>query len=128
MAALESNRTDRRTFLQAGVGHSLSHGHHFCRRRPGCRREVVGAAQAAASAALRHEGFKVRTQTHATTEQSQVGVVLEQAPAGGARARKGATVTIAVGKLAPQTTTTTTTPPATTTTTTPPAPAAPTPE
>jgi beta-lactam-binding protein with PASTA domain/predicted Ser/Thr protein kinase len=89
---------------------------------------VVGAAQAAASAALRHEGFKVRTQTHATTEQSQVGVVLEQTPAGGARARKGATVTIAVGKLAPQTTTTTTTPPATTTTTTPPAPAAPTPE
>ena len=54
--------------------------------------------------------------------------MLEQTPAGGAHARKGATVTIAVGKLAPPTTTTTTTPPATTTTTTPPAPAAPTPE
>ncbi len=89
---------------------------------------VVGAAQAAAAAALRHEGFKVKTQTHATTEQAEVGVVLEQTPAGGARARKGATVTIAVGKLTPQTTTTTTTPPATTTTPTPPAPATPTPE
>jgi eukaryotic-like serine/threonine-protein kinase len=89
---------------------------------------VVGAAQAAAAAALRHEGFKVKTQTHATTEQAEVGVVLEQTPAGGARARKGATVTIAVGKLTPQTTTTTTTPPATTTTTPPPAPATPTPE
>jgi beta-lactam-binding protein with PASTA domain/predicted Ser/Thr protein kinase len=90
---------------------------------------VVGAAQAAASAALRHDGFKVKTQTHATTEQSEVGVVLEQTPAGGAQARKGATVTIAVGTLAPQTTTTTTTTPATTTTTTtPPAAATPAPE
>jgi beta-lactam-binding protein with PASTA domain/predicted Ser/Thr protein kinase len=89
---------------------------------------VVGAAQAAASAALRHDGFKVKTQTHATTEQAEVGVVLEQAPAGGAQARKGATVTIAVGTLAPATTTTTTTPPATTTTATTPPPATPAPE
>jgi beta-lactam-binding protein with PASTA domain/predicted Ser/Thr protein kinase len=92
---------------------------------------VEGAAQAAAATALRHAGFKVTTQPHATTEQSQVGVVLEQTPKGGARARKGSTVTIGVGTLAPQTTTTTTTttPPATTTTTTtPPAPATPTPE
>ncbi len=92
---------------------------------------VEGAAQAAAAAALRHAGFKVKTQPHPTAEQSQVGVVLEQSPAGGARARKGSTVTIAVGTLAPQTTTTTTTstpPSTTTTTTTPPAPATPTPE
>ncbi|MCW3019564.1 MAG: pknB [Solirubrobacterales bacterium] len=91
---------------------------------------VVGAAQAAAAAALRHAGFKVMTQPHATTEQSQVGVVVEQTPAGGARARKGSTVAIAVGMLAPQTTTTTTTttPPSTTTTTTPPAAATPAPE
>jgi eukaryotic-like serine/threonine-protein kinase len=90
---------------------------------------VVGAAQAAAAAALRHAGFKVTTQPHATTEQSQVGVVLEQSPAGGTHARKGSTVTIAVGMLAPPTTTTTTTPttPPTTTTTPPPAAAAPPP-
>jgi eukaryotic-like serine/threonine-protein kinase len=87
---------------------------------------VVGAAQAAAAAALRHAGFKVATQPHATTEQSQVGVVLEQSPTGGTHARKGATVTIGVGVLAtPTTTTPTTTTPTTPTTTTPPAPAAP---
>ncbi len=87
---------------------------------------VVGAAQAAAAAALRHAGFKVKTQPHTTTEQSQAGVVLEQSPAGGTRARKGATVTIAVGQLAPPTTTTTTptTTTSTTTTTPPAAPAA----
>jgi beta-lactam-binding protein with PASTA domain/predicted Ser/Thr protein kinase len=79
---------------------------------------VEGAAQAAAAAALRHAGFKVKTQPHTTTEQAQVGVVLEQSPAGGTRARKGATVTIAVGVLATPTTTPTTT--TTTTTTTPP--------
>jgi beta-lactam-binding protein with PASTA domain/predicted Ser/Thr protein kinase len=93
---------------------------------------VVGAAKAAAAGALRHAGFKVATQPHTTTEQSQVGVVEEQSPKGGTRARKGSTVTIAVGVLAPQTTTTTTTTPTTpttttTTTTTPPAPAAPAP-
>ena len=36
--------------------------------------------------------------------------MLEQSPAGGVKARKGATVTIEVGELAPQTTTTPTTP------------------
>ncbi|HEV3033539.1 MAG TPA: Stk1 family PASTA domain-containing Ser/Thr kinase [Solirubrobacteraceae bacterium] len=86
---------------------------------------VVGAAQAAAVAALRHVGFKVTTQPHTTTEQSQVGVVLEQSPAGATHARKGATVTIGVGVLATPTTTTTTTTTPTTTTTTPPAPATP---
>jgi hypothetical protein len=51
--------------------------------------------------------------------------VLEQTPAAGKQARKGATVTITVGVLGPQTTptTTTTTPTTTTTTTPPPAPA-----
>jgi eukaryotic-like serine/threonine-protein kinase len=85
---------------------------------------VVGAAEAAATAALAHAGFKVHSEPHATSEQSQVGVVLEQSPAGKEKARKGTTVTIAVGVLTPTTTTTTTTPPtttATTTTTTPPA-------
>jgi eukaryotic-like serine/threonine-protein kinase len=83
---------------------------------------VVGAAEAAATAALKHAGFKPKSEPHATTEQSQVGVVLEQSPVAGGHARKGTTVTIAVGVLTPATTTTTTTttPPTTTTTTTPP--------
>jgi beta-lactam-binding protein with PASTA domain len=71
---------------------------------------VVGAAKAAASSALEHAGFKVKAVPRATSEPSQRGVVLEQSPAGGAHARKGATVTIEVGELAPTTTTTPTTP------------------
>jgi serine/threonine-protein kinase len=88
---------------------------------------VVGAAEAAATAALKHAGFKVKTEPHTTTEASQAGMVLEQSPAGGAHARKGATVTLAVGALAPPTTstpTTTTTTTTTTTSATPPPPAA----
>jgi beta-lactam-binding protein with PASTA domain/predicted Ser/Thr protein kinase len=84
---------------------------------------VRGATSAEATASLEHAGFKVKSQPHTTTEQSQVGVVLEQSPAGGARARKGATVTISVGVLATSTTpptTTPATPPTTTPTTTPP--------
>jgi eukaryotic-like serine/threonine-protein kinase len=82
---------------------------------------VVGAASAAAATALKHAGFKVTSQPHTTTEQSQVGVVLEQSPAGGSLARKGTTVTISVGVLATTTTPPTTTPTTTTTTETPPA-------
>ena len=80
---------------------------------------VVGAAETAATAALKHAGFKVKTEPHTTTEASQVGMVLEQSPAAGAHARKGATVILVVGALAPTTTSTPTT--TTTTTTTPPA-------
>lgn len=82
---------------------------------------VVGAAEAAAAAALKHDGFVPKTETRATSEQAQVGVVLEQSPGASTHARKGATVTIVVGKLATATTTPTTTTPTTTTTTTPPA-------
>jgi eukaryotic-like serine/threonine-protein kinase len=85
--------------------------------------DVVGAADAAAMAALQHAGFKVVSEPHASAEQSQVGVVLEQSPAAGAKARKGTTVTVEVGALTPTTTTTTT--PTTTTTTTTTAPATP---
>jgi eukaryotic-like serine/threonine-protein kinase len=82
---------------------------------------VVGAAEAAAKATLQHAGFKVHPEPHATTEQSQVGFVVEQSPAAGGKARKGTVITIAVGALAQQTTTTPpTTTPTTTTTTTPP--------
>ncbi len=86
--------------------------------------EVVGAAEAAATAALKHAGFTPKTATAATTEPAQVGVVLKQSPEGGAKARKGATVTITVGvQSTPTTPTTTTTTTPTTTTTTPPPPA-----
>lgn len=81
---------------------------------------VVGKAEAAASAELIKVGFKVKKQTRTSTETAQVGTVLEESPAGGARARKGATVTIVVGAPATPTTSTptTTTPPTTPTTTT----------
>jgi eukaryotic-like serine/threonine-protein kinase len=88
---------------------------------------VVGAAEAAAAAALKHAGLKSKTEHRATSESSQVGMVLEQTPAAGEHARKNATVTIVVGVLSPQTTSTgtttttttgTTTTPTTTTTTT----------
>jgi serine/threonine protein kinase/beta-lactam-binding protein with PASTA domain len=82
--------------------------------------QVVGAAEAAASAALKHAGFTSRSEPRTTSEQSQVGVVLEQSPEAGTHARKGTTVTIVVGKLGSGTTTTPTTTTTTTTTTTPP--------
>jgi eukaryotic-like serine/threonine-protein kinase len=84
---------------------------------------VVGAAKAAAAAALEHAGFKVKQTPRTTSEQSQVNVVLEQGPAGGTHARKGSTVTIMVGTLGTPTTPTTTT--TTTTTTTPATPTPP---
>ncbi|HUB36726.1 MAG TPA: Stk1 family PASTA domain-containing Ser/Thr kinase [Solirubrobacteraceae bacterium] len=90
--------------------------------------DVVGQNEAQASAALGRAGFTPKAATQTTTEASLVGLVLSQKPAAGHNARKGTTVTIAIGVLGPQTTPTTTT---TTTTTTPtpasPAPAAPAP-
>src|SRR5271166_497797 len=92
--------------------------------------KVKDVAVAAAEHALTRAGLKPKAVPRATTEQSKKGVVLEQSPAGGARAPKGATVTIEVGELATPTTPTTTTPttlttpttPTTTTTTTTPTP------
>lgn len=92
---------------------------------------LEGAAEAAAMAALARLGLMVHKISRPTGEQAQVGVVLEQTPPPGANIRKGATVLIAVGVLAPETTPTTSTPttstPTTTTstTTTPAAPAVP---
>jgi serine/threonine-protein kinase len=77
---------------------------------------VVGAAEAVAAAALQHAGFTSKPEPRTTSEQAQAGVVLEQSPAAGTRARKGTTVTIVVGKLAATTTPTTTTTTTTTTT------------
>jgi beta-lactam-binding protein with PASTA domain/tRNA A-37 threonylcarbamoyl transferase component Bud32 len=91
---------------------------------------VVGQNEAQAAAARGAAGFAPKTAPATTTEPAQVGVVLKQSPAAGARARKGATVTITVGVLGPQTTpttpTTTPAPTTTTTTTTAPPPLAPT--
>jgi eukaryotic-like serine/threonine-protein kinase len=84
---------------------------------------VVGAAEVAAQAALKRAGFKSTVQTRPTSEQAQVGVVLEQSPEPATQARKGTTVTLVVGMLGSSTTTTPTT--TTTTTTTAPPPAAP---
>jgi beta-lactam-binding protein with PASTA domain/predicted Ser/Thr protein kinase len=88
---------------------------------------VLGQNEAQAAAALGSAGFTPKTASQATTEASQVGVVLAQIPAAGHKARKGATVTITLGVLgSPTTPTTTTTTPTTTTTTTTTPPPAPT--
>ncbi|HEV2924249.1 MAG TPA: Stk1 family PASTA domain-containing Ser/Thr kinase [Solirubrobacteraceae bacterium] len=80
---------------------------------------VVGKSEALAAAALGGAGFTPKTASATTSEEAKVGVVLKQSPAGGAHARKGATVTITVGVLGTQTipTTTPTTTPTTPTTT-----------
>jgi eukaryotic-like serine/threonine-protein kinase len=79
--------------------------------------DIVGQNEAQAAATLGRAGFTPKTSTQITTEASQVGLVLAQTPSAGHKARKGATVTIAIGALGPQTTPGTT--PTTTTTTTP---------
>jgi beta-lactam-binding protein with PASTA domain/predicted Ser/Thr protein kinase len=83
---------------------------------------VVGQSETQAAATLGRAGFTPKATPTTTTEPTQVGVVLTQSPAAGARARKGATVTITVGVLGtPTTPTTPTTTTPTTPTTTPPA-------
>jgi eukaryotic-like serine/threonine-protein kinase len=72
--------------------------------------DVVGQNEAQASAVLGRAGFSPQAVTQTTTEAAQVGTVLKQSPAAGHKARKGATVMIAVGALGSQTTPTTTTP------------------
>ncbi|MCW3056422.1 MAG: pknB [Solirubrobacterales bacterium] len=84
---------------------------------------VVGKSEALAAAALGEAGFTPKTVPANTTDQAQVGVILRQSPAAGTHARKGSSVTIAVGTLGPVTTPTTPAPAPTTPTT----PATPTP-
>jgi len=81
--------------------------------------DVVGKSEALAAAALGAVGLTPKTAPATTTEQSQVGIVLEQSPASGAHVRKGAVVTIGVGTLGTPTTTTPTTTTTTPTTTMP---------
>lgn len=81
---------------------------------------VIGKNEAQASAELGRAGFTPQAVTQTTTDSTQVGIVLRQSPVAPNKARKGSTVTIAVGTLGPQTTPTSTTP-STPATPTPPA-------
>ena len=76
---------------------------------------VVGQSEEQAVAALTAQGFAHETVTRTVTDPTKNGIVVQQSPAAGAKAAKGASVTLAVGKLAPQTTSTPTsaTPPPT---------------
>jgi eukaryotic-like serine/threonine-protein kinase len=86
---------------------------------------VVGKKQERAEGELIGAGFVVKSSTRTVTSEAEVGLVLQQTPAGGTKAKRGATIKLIVGELAVQTTpsTTPTTTPSTTTTTsqTPPA-------
>jgi beta-lactam-binding protein with PASTA domain len=94
---------------------------------------VVGKKQERAEGELIGAGFAVKSVTRSVTNEAEVGLVLQQTPAGGANAKRGATIKLTVGVLGqqttPSTTTTTTPPPSTTPTTsqTPPAAAPPVP-
>jgi eukaryotic-like serine/threonine-protein kinase len=87
---------------------------------------VVGKKQERAEGELIGAGFVVKSSTHTVSSVAEVGLVLQQAPAGGTKAKRGATIKLTVGELAAQTTpsTTTTTTPSTTTTTSQAPPAA----
>jgi serine/threonine-protein kinase len=79
---------------------------------------VTGDTPAAASKALKNAGLTVKETTTNVTDPTQDKTVVAQDPKGGAQAKKGATVTIVVGKYTaptPTTTTGTNTTPATTT-------------
>ncbi len=80
---------------------------------------VVGQSEVQAVGTLEKAGFTVKTVNEATSDATQVGIVLKQSPAPAAKAHKGSTVTIAIGSLSQQTT------PTTSTTTTTPSPTPP---
>jgi serine/threonine-protein kinase len=77
---------------------------------------VTGDTAAAASKALKAAGFSVTQTSMTVTDQTEDGTVISQTPNAGRQAKKGATVTIVVGKFTAPTQTTST---PTTTTTTP---------
>jgi eukaryotic-like serine/threonine-protein kinase len=81
---------------------------------------VIGQSEVEAEATLSGAGFTAKTVTREVTDTSKVGFVVQQSPEAGHQLAKGATVTIAIGKLSQQTTSTATTP-----TPTPPAPGTP---
>jgi serine/threonine-protein kinase len=77
---------------------------------------VTGDPPANAASALRAAGFQVAQKTKNVTNPSQNGVVISQSPSANSTTKKGATVTITVGKLSSTATTTTTSSRTTTTT------------
>jgi beta-lactam-binding protein with PASTA domain/predicted Ser/Thr protein kinase len=74
---------------------------------------VVGKKKERAEGELIGAGFAAKSVVRTVSSEAEVGLVLQQNPAGGTKAKSGATVTITVGVLGQQTT------PSTTTTTTP---------
>ncbi len=83
---------------------------------------VVGKKKERAEGELIGAGFASKSIVRTVSSVAEVGLVLQQSPAGGTKAKSGATVTITVGVLGQQTTpsTTPTTTPAPSTATTPP--------
>jgi beta-lactam-binding protein with PASTA domain len=85
---------------------------------------VVGKKEELAEGELVGAGFEPKTTKRTVLNAEEAGLVLQQNPAGGLKAKRGATITITVGQLGAQTTpstTTTTPPPSTTPTATTPA-------
>ncbi|HEY2767073.1 MAG TPA: PASTA domain-containing protein [Solirubrobacteraceae bacterium] len=82
---------------------------------------VVGRREELAEGELVGAGFKPKTRHRTVTKPEEAGIVLEQSPPGGTKAKPGSKITITVGKLGAQTTpgTTPTTPSTTPSTTTP---------
>jgi len=63
--------------------------------------EVVGRTRDAATSILSRRGFEVAVRRTAVSSEDEDGVVLKQSPDGG-RARRGATITITVGRFEPE--------------------------
>lgn len=61
--------------------------------------DVVGQDEAAATSTLQSAGFEVVVIDQPTTDQTEDGIVLDEQPAGGTRAPRGAVVTIYVGRF-----------------------------
>jgi len=61
---------------------------------------VVGQTQDAANTALTEAGFQVTVATKAVTDPNQIGKVTDQSLKAGTQAKKGAAITITVGKQA----------------------------
>jgi eukaryotic-like serine/threonine-protein kinase len=67
--------------------------------------DVVGQTRKAAVTALKKAGFVVAVTEQATTDPTEVGVVLSEFPPAGSRGQRGDTVTISVGVSSPTSTT-----------------------
>ena len=63
--------------------------------------DVTSQDEASAEQTLEQSGFTVDVQEQDTTDPNQDGIVLEQDPVGGTKAKPGTTVTITVGRLLP---------------------------